>query len=133
MGSFDVFSGGFGDSSRGLEAGGMVHGTGSWIGGGSACCLSAGVTWITACRLATGTESREMMWSSFFDIASCFSKTCTCLLAIAVSSSRSVDRGVDTSFQDGCSRSRRTDLIRLAVAVLLLVYEFRSCFMVVQM
>lgn len=96
MGSFDVFSGGFGDSSRGLEAGGMVHGTGSWIGGGSACGLSAGVTWITACRLATGTESREMMWSSFFDIASCFSKTCTCLLAIAVSSSRSVDRGVDT-------------------------------------
>ena len=85
----------------------MVHGTGSWIGGGLAGITAGwlGGTWIAACRFSTGTESREMIWSSFFHSASWFCKTCTCLLAIVVSASRSVDRGVDTSFQDGRSRS----------------------------
>ena len=104
----------------------MVRGTGSWIDGWLACGLTAGGTWITSCRLATGAESREMMWSSFFYIASWFSRTCICLLAIAVSSSCSVDLGVDTSFQGGCSRSQRTDPMRLAVAMLLLVVSSNS-------
>ena len=86
--SFDVFSGGFGDSSSGIEAGGMVHGTGSWIGGRLAGITAGwlGGTWIAACRFATGTESREMIWSSFFDSDSWFCKTCTCLLAIVSAS-----------------------------------------------
>lgn len=90
----------------------MVHRTGFGIGGG----------WIIAeGTLATGTESKEIMWSSFFERDSWFSKTCFCLLAMAVSSSRSVDRGVDISFQEGCSISRSTELMRLAVTMLLLV------------
>ena len=105
------------DSSRRREAGGMVHGTGSGIGGG----------WITAGgTLATGTESKEIMWSSFFERDSWFSKTCFCLLAMAASPSRSVDRGVDTSFQEGCSISRSTDPMRLAVTMLLLVSSSNS-------
>ena len=76
----------------------MVHGTGSWIGEGLGCGLTAGGTWITASWLATGVENREMMWSSFLERASWFSKTCTCLLVLMVSSSRSVDCGVDTLF-----------------------------------
>ena len=115
--SIDVSSGGFVDSSSGLEAGGMVHGTGSGIGG----------VWITAGgTLVTGTESKEIMWSSFFERDSWFSKTRFCLLAMAASSSRLVDRGVDTSFQEGCCISRSTDPVSLAVTMLLLVSSSNS-------
>ena len=106
----------------------MEHRTDSWFGGGLGCGMEGmeGGRLITAFWLATGTESREMMRFSFFDSVSCFNKTCSCLLAIAASSSCSVERGVDTSFQDGRSRSRRADPMRLAVAMLLLSVSSNS-------